>query len=72
LVSPQGSHELDVAVEFQNLAGNVIARTGFGSSYEEGKRIFELQKEQAKLVLEAYQNIYIPGFRYNVNLLTHH
>ena len=72
LGSPQGSHELDVAVEFQNLAGGVIARTGFGSSYEEGKRIFELQKEQAKLVLEAYQNIYIPGFRYNANLLTHH
>ncbi|KAK4600445.1 hypothetical protein RGQ29_010192 [Quercus rubra] len=64
LISPQESHELDVAAEFQNLAGDVISRTAFGSSYEEGKRIFELQKEQVKLVLEAYRNIYIPGLRF--------
>ncbi|GMY29058.1 cytochrome P450 72A397-like [Fagus crenata] len=64
LISPQGSREIDLAAEFQNLAGDVIARTAFGSSYEEGKMIFELQKEQAKLVLEAYNNIYIPGFRF--------
>ncbi|GMY29050.1 cytochrome P450 72A397-like [Fagus crenata] len=63
LIGPQGC-ELDVAPEFQNLAGDVIARTAFGSSYEEGNMIFELQKEQAKLVLEAYHNIYIPGFRF--------
>lgn len=70
LISPQDSHELDVGAEFQNLAGDVIARTAFGNSYEEGKRIFELQKEQAKLVLEAHHNIYIPGFRYNIYIGT--
>jgi hypothetical protein len=63
MIGPEGSSEIDVAQEFQNLAGDVIARTAFGSSYEEGKRIFELQKEQGVLVLEAYTNIYIPGFR---------
>ncbi|KAI6684885.1 hypothetical protein NL676_030798 [Syzygium grande] len=31
-------------------------------SYEEGKKIFELQKEQAVLVLEAYFSLYLPGF----------
>lgn len=63
-IGPEGSSEIEVASEFQNLAGDVIARTAFGSSYEEGKMIFELQKEQGALVLEAYTNIYIPGFRY--------
>lgn len=55
--------EIDVATEFQKFAGDVIARTAFGSNYEEGKKLFELQKEQAALVFEAYYSIYVPGFR---------
>ncbi|KAL2346594.1 hypothetical protein Fmac_000594 [Flemingia macrophylla] len=64
LVKPNGSFELDVSVEFDVLAGDVIARTAFGSSYQEAKKIFELQKEQAILVNEALSSIYIPGFRF--------
>ncbi|KAF8401075.1 hypothetical protein HHK36_014378 [Tetracentron sinense] len=64
LVSAQGSCELDVSPELLTLTGDVIARTAFGITYEEGKRIFELQKEQAVLVIEASQSIYIPGFRF--------
>ncbi|KAI4337182.1 hypothetical protein L6164_015629 [Bauhinia variegata] len=60
----QGSCEVDVAPEFHILAGDVIARAAFGSSYKEGKQIFELQKEQVVLVLEAYYSVYIPGLRF--------
>ncbi|XP_027356918.1 cytochrome P450 CYP72A219-like [Abrus precatorius] len=64
LVEPQGSCELDATSEFDVLTGDVIARTAFGSSYQEGKKIFQLQKEQAILVNEALNNIYVPGFRF--------
>ena len=63
LVEHKGSCELDVTSEFDVLTGDVIARTAFGSSYQEGKKIFELQKEVAILVHEALNSIYIPGFR---------
>ncbi|KAM0933119.1 putative secologanin synthase [Dioscorea sansibarensis] len=64
LVSTEGSYELDIWPEFQNLTGDVISRSAFGSSFEEGKQIFELQKEQTLLVIEAARSIYLPGFRF--------
>ncbi|ONM40052.1 cytochrome P450 family 72 subfamily A polypeptide 8 [Zea mays] len=57
-----GSFELDVWPEFQSLTGDVISRTAFGSSFMEGRRIFQLQAEQAERVIKAFQYIYIPGF----------
>lgn len=63
LVSPGGSCEVDMAAEFQIFSADVIARAAFGSSYEQGKKVFKLQKEQVVLVLEAYQSIYFPGLR---------
>ncbi|RVX15512.1 Cytochrome P450 CYP72A219 [Vitis vinifera] len=64
LVAPQGTYELDMMHEFQNLTGDVISQVAFGSNYEEGKKVFELQKEQAVLVMEAFRTFYIPGFRF--------
>ncbi|XP_058187067.1 cytochrome P450 CYP72A616-like isoform X1 [Rhododendron vialii] len=64
LVSPGGSCEVDMAAEFQIFSADVIARAAFGSSYEQGKKVFELQKEQVVLVMEAYQSIYFPGLRF--------
>ncbi|KAF6140528.1 hypothetical protein GIB67_035555 [Kingdonia uniflora] len=64
LVGPQGSCELDVWPELSNLTSDVISRAAFGSKLEEGKKIFELQKEMIVLVIEASQSVYIPGFRF--------
>ncbi|KAL2945127.1 11-oxo-beta-amyrin 30-oxidase [Bienertia sinuspersici] len=55
-----GSCEVDIWPEFQNLTADVISRTAFGSNFEEGKHIFELQKELVKLVIDAMQTLNIP------------
>lgn len=65
-VDSEGKFELDIATEMQNLSSDVIARAAFGSSFEEAKTIFELQKEQSVLVLEAFLSLYFPGLRYNL------
>jgi hypothetical protein len=56
--------ELDVWPEFQNLSGDVISRAAFGVGYEEGRRIFLLQAEQAERLVQSFRINYIPGFSY--------
>uniref|UniRef100_A0ACD5VLE3 Uncharacterized protein n=1 Tax=Avena sativa TaxID=4498 RepID=A0ACD5VLE3_AVESA len=61
-LSSDGSCELDVWPELQNLTGDVISRTAFSSNYLEGRRIFELQSEQSKRLMTNIQKILIPGY----------
>ncbi|XP_059433014.1 cytochrome P450 CYP72A616-like [Corylus avellana] len=64
MANPQGPCEVDIWPELQKLTADVISRAAFGSNYEEGKHMFELQKELITLVLESMQTTYIPGFRF--------
>ncbi|XP_055822482.1 cytochrome P450 CYP72A219-like isoform X3 [Solanum dulcamara] len=64
IVPKETSVEFDVWPHFQLMTGEVISRTAFGSSYEEGRIVFELQKEQAEHVMEQVFSIYIPGSRF--------
>ena len=61
-LGPDGSWEVDVCTELQNLTGDVISQTAFGSNYLEGRRISQLQSEQMGRLMAAIHKIIIPGY----------
>ncbi|CAM8911546.1 unnamed protein product [Rhodiola kirilowii] len=63
-ISQPGNVEIEVSEWFQSLTEDVITRTAFGSSYEDGKAIFRLQNQQMLLASDAFQKVFIPGYRF--------
>ncbi|CAB4267329.1 unnamed protein product [Prunus armeniaca] len=59
-VSKEGSCELDVWPCLLNMSADVISRAAFGSSYQEGRKIFQLLQQQTKNYAAAIQSVYIP------------
>jgi PHYB activation tagged suppressor 1 len=59
-----GAEEFEMLKEFRNVTADLISRTAFGSSYAEGKHIFNLQGQQMALAAELMSTFYIPGFRF--------
>lgn len=55
--------EVDVWPYLQDLSGDVISQTAFGSSHEDGRKIFLLQKEQVDLAIHLIKFSFAPGYR---------
>ncbi|KAH6759359.1 hypothetical protein C2S51_019594 [Perilla frutescens var. frutescens] len=58
------SNEIDIWPYLEDLSGDVISRTAFGSSHQEGRKIFELQKEKLKFITQVMMLGFIPKWRY--------
>ncbi|VFQ79074.1 unnamed protein product [Cuscuta campestris] len=58
-----GTDEFDLNVYpyLKALTADAISRAAFGSSYDEGRKIFELQKEQGELAIQVARSLYVPG-----------
>ncbi|KAL9258814.1 Cytochrome P450 CYP72A219-like protein [Drosera capensis] len=64
IVPETGSHELDVWSDLTTLTADVLSRAAFSSSFEEGRKIFILLREQSSIIVKILNSVYIPGWRF--------
>ncbi|CAN2060682.1 unnamed protein product [Malus fusca] len=60
----KGSCELDVWSSLESLTSDVISRAAFGSSDGEGRKIFQLLKEQTRIFAISLRSVYITGWSF--------
>ncbi|XP_077242639.1 cytochrome P450 709B1-like [Tasmannia lanceolata] len=56
--------EIEMNMEFQELSANIICHTAFGSNFNEGKEVFEVQKKLQQLAAASTIDVNIPGSQY--------
>ncbi|XP_051152148.1 cytochrome P450 CYP72A219-like isoform X2 [Andrographis paniculata] len=61
IIPNEGAFELDVWPYLKAFTSDVISHTAFGSNYEEGRAIFEVQEEKFGLLFKVHNSVYIPG-----------
>ncbi|KAK4559557.1 hypothetical protein RGQ29_008682 [Quercus rubra] len=57
-------HSIEMNGEFKELTADIIAHTAFGSSYAQGREVFEAQVELQKYCAATHTDIFIPGSQY--------
>ncbi|KAF8701679.1 hypothetical protein HU200_033445 [Digitaria exilis] len=60
----RGGNEVEVGAHMARLAGDIIARTEFDTSYDTGKRIFPLIEELQRLTARSSRYLWVPGSQY--------
>lgn len=61
--SSDGTCEMDVKPWIKNFTEDAISRTAFGSSFEEGRKIFELLSELGDLLMKHSIKYHNPLWR---------
>ncbi|XP_077218160.1 cytochrome P450 709B1-like [Tasmannia lanceolata] len=56
--------EIEMHMEFEELTADIICHTAFGKSFNEGRAVFEVQKELQKLATATSADVFIPGSQY--------
>ncbi|XP_058084244.1 cytochrome P450 709B1-like isoform X3 [Magnolia sinica] len=56
--------EMDISEEFLQLTADILTQTAFGSSYMEGKEVFEVQKELIQRAAASLHDVFFPGCQY--------
>ncbi|XP_066327160.1 cytokinin hydroxylase-like [Miscanthus floridulus] len=60
----RAGNEVEVGAHMARLAGDIIARTEFDTSYDTGKRIFRLIEELQRLTARSSRYLWVPGSQY--------
>ena len=72
VLEQSGPLEIEVAKPIKDVTAVTLVRSLFGSSYLEGRDVFEMQVELLQLLARLrVQNTIIPGYRYVQKTLYH-